>query len=108
VSCQKSTPKCPPHSAKRNSSNSYKRNSLPARPIPPFTPESAECKLPPHVPEELIFRFLKEDMRVVKKDLDSQIANQNEVIQGLREKQIIVERMVEDAQSQVNEIIGRR
>jgi len=60
------------------------------------------------VPEELISRFLKEDMSVVKKSLDSQIGKQNDTVQNLREKQIMVERMVKDAQSQMNEIIGRR
>jgi len=62
----------------------------------------------PHVPEELTSRFLKEDIGVVKKSLDSQITQQNDTIQNLREKQIMVERMVKDAQSQMNEIIGRR
>lgn len=60
------------------------------------------------MPEELISRFLKEDMSVVKKSLDSQIGKQNDTVQNLREKQIMVERMVKDAQSQMNEIIGRR
>ena len=53
-------------------------------------------------------RFIKDDLKVVKKKLEAQIKEQNETVENLKKKQTYLETTFRNAQSHINDILGRR
>jgi prefoldin subunit 1 len=53
-------------------------------------------------------RFMRDDLDVVKKNLESQIKEHNEGVENLKKKQVYLETTFKNAQSHINEILGRR
>jgi len=51
---------------------------------------------------------MKDDLDVVKKNLEAQIKEQNESVENLKKKQIYLETTFRNAQSHINDILGRR
>jgi prefoldin subunit 1 len=57
---------------------------------------------------EVDSRFMKEDLKVVTKDLDGQIAEHNDNVLTLKKKQLYLETTFKNAQTHIHEILGRR
>jgi FtsZ-binding cell division protein ZapB len=53
-------------------------------------------------------RFMRDDLDSVKKNLEGQIKEQNESVENLKKKQTYLETTFKNAQSHINEILGRR
>ena len=51
---------------------------------------------------------MKEDLTVVKKNLDNQINEQTESVDNLKKKQTYLETTYKNAQSHIQDILGRR
>ena len=51
---------------------------------------------------------MRDDLDVVKKNLEAQIKEQNESVENLKKKQIYLETTFRNAQSHINDILGRR
>lgn len=51
---------------------------------------------------------MKEDLDVVKGKLDTQIKDQNESVENLKKKQVYLETTYKNAQSHIQDILGRR
>jgi hypothetical protein len=51
---------------------------------------------------------MSDDLSVVKKKMDGQIKEQTEVVENLKKKQVYLETTFRNAQSHMNEILGRR
>jgi len=51
---------------------------------------------------------MSDDLSVVKKKMDGQIKEQTEVVENLKKKQMYLETTFRNAQSHMNEILGRR
>lgn len=51
---------------------------------------------------------MSDDLNVVKKKMDGQIKEQTEVVENLKKKQVYLETTFRNAQSHMNEILGRR
>ena len=51
---------------------------------------------------------MSDDLSVVKKKMDGQIKEQTEVVENLKKKQVYLETTLRNAQSHMNEILGRR
>jgi prefoldin subunit 1 len=53
-------------------------------------------------------RFMRDDLNAVKKTLEGQIKEQNESVENLKKKQTYLETTFKNAQSHINDILGRR
>ena len=53
-------------------------------------------------------RFISENLSVVKKKMQGQIKEQTDVVENLKKKQVYLETTFKNAQSHMNEILGRR
>jgi hypothetical protein len=51
---------------------------------------------------------MRENLDVVKKNLEGQIKEQNDSVENLKKKQIYLETTFRNAQSHINDILGRR
>jgi hypothetical protein len=51
---------------------------------------------------------MRDDLEAVKKNLEGQIKEQNESVENLKKKQTYLETTFKNAQSHINEILGRR
>lgn len=51
---------------------------------------------------------MKDDLKVVKKNLEVQIKELNENVENLKKKQTYLETTFRNAQSHINDILGRR
>ena len=51
---------------------------------------------------------MKENLDVVKKNLEGQIKEHNDSVENLKKKQIYLETTFRNAQSHINDILGRR
>jgi len=51
---------------------------------------------------------MRDDLDVVKKNLEAQIKEQNESVENLKKKQTYLETTFKNAQSHINGILGRR
>ena len=51
---------------------------------------------------------MRDDLDVVKKNLEAQIKEQNESVENLKKKQTYLETTFKNAQSHINDILGRR
>jgi t-SNARE complex subunit (syntaxin) len=51
---------------------------------------------------------MSDDLSVVTKKMDGQIKEQTEVVDNLKKKQVYLETTFRNAQSHMNEILGRR
>jgi len=51
---------------------------------------------------------MSDDLSVVKKKMDGQIKEQTDAVNNLKKKQVYLETTFRNAQSHMNEILGRR
>lgn len=53
-------------------------------------------------------RFMKNDLNIVKTNLEEQVKEHEESIHNLKKKQVYLETTFKNAQLHINEILGRR
>ena len=56
----------------------------------------------------LTIRFIQHDLDAVKQNLEREIKEQNENVENLKKKQHYLDTTFKNAQSHINEILGRR
>ena len=56
----------------------------------------------------LTIRFIQHDLDAIKQNLDREIKEQNDNVENLKKKQHYLDTTFKNAQSHINEILGRR